>query len=243
QCDGIPLFCLPPGGGLAWQYRNLESYVDCPIVGFQQPIGESWLGSIREIAAHYADKAQEFYPEGPYNLIGWSFGGLVAHQLAIELQRRGCKVRSLIVLDPRLDIDGTAEPAQISESYIINMFLQMNGIDIEEQAQPLTYRQAEALFRRREAVESPLPTKRIVETMVENLNLSLRLQSGHVPDVFDGDMIIFSGRAGDAPPLLPEWRPFVAGNITEHPVDCAHGEMLNPESLESFGARLAAYLL
>lgn len=34
-----------------------------------------------------------------YKLLGWSLGGVVAHELAIELQRRGCVVESLVLLD------------------------------------------------------------------------------------------------------------------------------------------------
>ena len=40
------------------------------------------------------------HPVGPYNLLGWSFGGPVAHELAVELRRRGCVVQRLIMLDP-----------------------------------------------------------------------------------------------------------------------------------------------
>ncbi|WP_420891201.1 amino acid adenylation domain-containing protein [Mycobacterium riyadhense] len=247
--DAIPLFCLPPGGGLAWQFRNLACYVDCPIIGFQlPPDGDSWLGSVREIAADYADKIQELHPDGPYHLIGWSFGGIVAHHLAIELQRRGCVVRRLLALDPRLNHDAadaleSVDSDPIPESDIVRRFLEMNGVDIGEQSEPLTYQQAAELFGQREAVDFPLPPKRIMDTLITNLNISIRIQAQHVPDVFEGDMIIFSGRGGDAAALRPIWQPFVAGNITEHFVECGHDEMLNPESLKTFGEQLASYLL
>ena len=54
------------------------------------------------MAAIYADRIQEAYPTGPYNLLGWSFGGVVAHELAIELQRRGSEIARLILLDAQL---------------------------------------------------------------------------------------------------------------------------------------------
>ena len=98
---GVPLCCIHDGLGLSWSYRALGNYLDCPIIGINQipQNGEAEPGSIRSMAASYADRLQAVYPAGPYKLLGWSFGGVVAHELAIELQRRGCVVESLVLLD------------------------------------------------------------------------------------------------------------------------------------------------
>ncbi|SON61920.1 Dimodular nonribosomal peptide synthase [Mycobacterium simulans] len=247
--DGIPLFCPPPGGGLSWQYRNLAAYVDCPIIGFPLPPSGEWRGSIRDIAAQYADTVQEFYTDGPYNLLGWSFGGVVAHQLAVELQRRGCVVRRLLLLDAILNpaaaggLDNALKDSDpVTESSFLSTMLQMNGINIDGQFRTLTYQQAEVLLQRHEATEFLLPPKPIVEEMVDNMNASIRLLSQHVPDIFDGDMVIFSENRGDGSALQPMWRPYAAGNITEHPVESTHFEMLNPKPLKLFGQQLASYL-
>ena len=68
------------------------------------------------------------------------------------------------------------------------------------------------------AVEFPLPPQQLLEAIVQsNVNQSHLLK--HVPDAFDGDMVIFSAARteGDRDPsLLPSWRPYVAGDITEH---------------------------
>ncbi len=59
-------------------------------------------GSIRDMAKNYADRLQAIYPPGPYNLLGWSFGGFVAHEVAIELHRRGCVVQRLVLVESRV---------------------------------------------------------------------------------------------------------------------------------------------
>jgi thioesterase domain-containing protein len=41
----------------------------------------------------------EVQPNGPYYLLGWSFGGTLAHAMATELQRRGHEVALLALLD------------------------------------------------------------------------------------------------------------------------------------------------
>ena len=91
---GIPLCCIHNVFGLSWSYRALGDYLDCPIIGIQQirRDGEADVASIREMAKNYADRLQAVYPTGPYNILGWSFGGVVGHELAIELHRRGCEV-------------------------------------------------------------------------------------------------------------------------------------------------------
>ncbi|WP_224770459.1 thioesterase domain-containing protein [Mycobacterium simulans] len=243
QGDGVPLFCLPPGGGLAWPYRNLAPYVDCPIIGIQQvpQNNESGPGSIREMARTYADTIQRLHPDGPYNLIGWSFGGLVAHELAIELRRRACVVNRLIVLDAHVDIKAPDGDFMATESDVLEVLLRAAGID-PEHSLPLSYRRAEELLRQHEATEFPLPSKQMVKILVENSNANVLLSSQHVPGEFDGDMTIFSVRRVDSSALMANWRPHVAGDITEYVVDCEHDEMLNPESLKLYGARLGAHL-
>ena len=67
--------------------------------------------SIREMAAHYADRIQAHHPTGPYHLLGWSFGGVVAHEVAVELQRRGGVVGRLILLDAEPTLSSMASRA------------------------------------------------------------------------------------------------------------------------------------
>jgi len=243
QGDGVPLFCLPPGGGLAWPYRNLAPYVDCPIIGIQQDPqnAESRPDSVREMAKAYADSIQALQPEGPYNLVGWSFGGLVAHELAIELRRRECKVNRLIIMDA--DVSIRADGTDTTESDVLEVLMRVAGIDTPEHYRPLAYRQAEELLYRNEVTDFPLPSRQVVKLLAENSNINVLLGSQHVPGVFDGDMIIFSVRRDHGEGLLPNWRPHVTGDIAEHFVDCAHDDMLNPQVLKGYGERLAAYLL
>ena len=192
------------------------------------------------MATNYADRIQAAYPDGPYNLLGWSFGGPVAHELAVELRRRGCEINGLIMLDPVLNADGTTEnPAVVDESpaedRLLNLFLRSSGIEIPEQSEPLTYQQAEDLIRQQGAVvEFVLPPKPIFDFAVYNHNTNLSYLREHVPELFDGDMIVFSAARGANENNPEDWRRYVAGDITVHPVDCGHDEMTSTESLEMY---------
>ena len=94
---GDPLFCIHAVSGVSWPYRVLGDAVENPIVGIQQ--ADIAPGSIGEMASIYADRIQAEQPTGPYRLCGWSFGGVVAHAVAVELRRRGAVVARLILLD------------------------------------------------------------------------------------------------------------------------------------------------
>lgn len=249
---GVPLFCLPPGGGLSWPYRALGPYVDRPIIGIQQvqPDGRSAPRSIRDVAQIYADTIQGLHPDGPYDLLGWSIGGVIAHQLAVELRRRGRLVRRLLVLDPllpnstRKDDRASNSTSVFSESDVLEYFLTSAGIDVPQHVLPLTYQTAAELVSQRTAVDSILPPRSILGTVVKNINTNGSLLSRHVPEVFDGDMVIFSATGDDgSAPLARIWQPYVGGDISEYPVGCTHNTMLTRESLDLFSDQLASYLI
>ena len=238
---GVPLFCIHPGGGMSWPYQALGNYLDCPIIGIQRILQgeEAEPRSIRDMAKNYADRIQEVYPTGPYNLLGWSFGGVVAHELAIELQRRGCVIARLILLDALPSIDSSVTPALVEEN-LLEEVLRFYRIDIPEQEEPLTYEQIEELVRERGAVEFPR-YKQYLDLIVQALNSSVALHRAHEPAVFDGDIIIFSavGDANDrSSSPLESWQPYVAGDITEYSIDCTHKDMLTAESVSLYGQQL-----
>ena len=245
---GVPLFCIHPGSGVSWPYQALGNYLDCPIIGIQRIMQgeEAEPRSIRDMAKNYADRIQGVDPTGPYNLLGWSFGGVVAHELAIELQRRGCVIACLILLDaqPSIDRNVTLPNDALIENKVLEEVLKevlvFYRIDIPQQDGPLNYQQVEELVRERGAVEFP-QYKQFFDFAVQNLSSSLALHRAHEPAVFDGDALIFSALPDERIPgssLLESWRPYVAGHITEHSIDCRHEDMLTAESLSLYAQKL-----
>ncbi|MFI5735097.1 amino acid adenylation domain-containing protein [Kribbella sp. NPDC051587] len=94
------MFCVHPVGSLAWPYANLSG--EFGLVGLQADglDGHGELpGSIAEMAARYVARIREIQPIGPYHLVGWSFGGYVAQEMAAQFQESGAEVAVLALLD------------------------------------------------------------------------------------------------------------------------------------------------
>ncbi|WP_240489991.1 thioesterase domain-containing protein, partial [Mycobacterium marseillense] len=217
---GAPLFCVHPAGGVSWPYQVLGNHLDCPIIGIQQipRNGDGGPGSIRAMAQTYADRIQDAHPDGPYHLLGWSFGGVVAHEVAIELQRRGCVVGSLILLDAQPGLDAAVD----------------GGTALPEHA----------LGEQRVLEGGGPPSKPLVGQLLSNLNDNIELYRRHEPGCFEGDVTVFAaerdqGDDGDRGARLSRsWAPYASGDIRVHAVDSTHHEMLTAASVETYGEQL-----
>jgi amino acid adenylation domain-containing protein len=244
---GVPLFCIHPVGGISWKYQTLGNYLDCPIVGIQQALqdDEAEPRSIHDLAKNHANRIQAVYSAGPFSILGWSFGGVVAHEIAIELQRRGCVVERLILLDAQPSFDSGFDLsndvlAALVQKQILEDITLFYGLSVPGNDKPHTYEQIEELVREQAAVELS-PYEQLLELLVKNANNNMTWYRAHEASVFDGDMVIFSA-ARDASnrssSLLQSWRPYVTGEIAVHAVDCTHDELLTAESLSLYGKQL-----
>ncbi|WP_241387753.1 thioesterase domain-containing protein, partial [Rhodococcus sp. CH91] len=102
--SGRPVFCVHPIVGLAWCYAGLARYVDSdrPLFGLQTPAltePDYDPQSLREIASRYVEEILRIAPDGPYDLLGWSLGGMLAHEIAVQLQARGAEISTLVMID------------------------------------------------------------------------------------------------------------------------------------------------
>ncbi|MFL1563961.1 amino acid adenylation domain-containing protein [Pseudomonas sp. O64] len=99
-----PVFCVPGAGDSVTGFVGLSEALgrDWPLLGLQPRglDGEAVPHSQVEAAAqcYLAALAQEC-PQGPVHLVGHSFGGWVALEMALRLQAMGREVASLTVID------------------------------------------------------------------------------------------------------------------------------------------------
>ena len=70
---------------------------------------ELCMRTLEERAIDYIDEIRKIQPAGPYYLLGWSVGGLLAYAIACLLQRRGERVAFLSILDAMPFLGSEAE--------------------------------------------------------------------------------------------------------------------------------------
>lgn len=109
QGNQPPFFCVHPAGGHVFYYRDLSRYLgdNQPFYGLQAQgfnEGEEIFTTVEEMANFYIKTIREFQPEGPYQIGGWSFGGVVAFEIAQQLVAQGQDVSLLALLDPWVPI-------------------------------------------------------------------------------------------------------------------------------------------
>ena len=99
-----PLFMVHGAGLNVLNFNSLAKFVDKdqPIYGLQAKglnENEAYLTSVEEIAAHYNKVIIATQPKGPYAIAGYSFGGVIAYEMACQLIEAGEKVSMLGLFD------------------------------------------------------------------------------------------------------------------------------------------------
>ena len=97
--SGRPFFCVHPMGGNIFCYLELARHLglDQPFYGIQ-PAGFNST-QIQATAKFYLEQLRAIQPDGPYLLGGWSFGGVVAFEMAQQLRDAGQDVSLLALIE------------------------------------------------------------------------------------------------------------------------------------------------
>jgi thioesterase domain-containing protein len=98
-----PLFLIHEIEGSVLVFRDFVKYLDPdqPVWGVEYSVSESSAPILRleDLAAHYLKDMRKLQPRGPYHLLGYSFGGLLAFEMAQQLRAAGQQVELLGMLD------------------------------------------------------------------------------------------------------------------------------------------------
>ncbi|MEV4674741.1 amino acid adenylation domain-containing protein [Actinomadura sp. NPDC049382] len=240
-----PVFFVHPAGGLAWPYLQFQRHLgpDQPAYGLQaRAFTRSDLpGSVAEMAADYLEQIRSVRPTGPYHLVGWSLGGLVAYEMAVRLQAAGEDVGLLALIDSYHGQDLVGD-----EREILHELLQGIGVDATALAPDGNpdMKQIMAILADRDDALATLAEDDLVN-VYRNYENGLRQAEEYRPGRFRGDVVFFTalqGRTAQSPTGRANWGPLVEGEIEDYPVDIEHHLLLEPEPAAEMGAVLAAKL-
>ncbi|GAA0214560.1 hypothetical protein GCM10009527_007890 [Actinomadura nitritigenes] len=240
-----PVFFVHPAGGLAWSYLQFQRHLgpDQPIYGLQGSAftREDLPGSVEEMARDYIEQIRTVRPSGPYHLVGWSLGGLIAYEMAVRLQEAGERVGLLGLIDAYHGQDLEAEKREI-----LPELLESIGIDarmVADDGNP-DMAQIMAVLAERDDALATLREDDLVN-VYRNYENGLRQAERYRPGRYRGDVVFFTalrGRTADSPTGPSNWGPLVEGQIEDYPLDVEHHFLLEPAPAAEMGAVLAVKL-
>ncbi|MER7847860.1 amino acid adenylation domain-containing protein [Kitasatospora sp. NPDC096077] len=223
-----PFFCVHPGRGLSWSYWPLARYLpeEYPLYGLQARgfNGEEDLpGTVEEMAAAYLDEIRAVQGTGPYHLLGWSFGGVVAQEMAVQLRNSGEEVAALVLLDSyptgeaaeQEDPDPAGPAGGDGDGGLGEEVTFVGELSAEERA--------------------------MLERVTRN---NIRLMLEHTPRSYDGDLLLVAATVDNPPADRPgeRWSPHVLGTVSEAHLPCTHDQMSRPDMLAGAWEAIAAWL-
>jgi thioesterase domain-containing protein len=233
----LPVFCIHPAGGFGWHYSRLIRHIPSghPIYALQSRnlIQRRMLPeTINEMAAYYLRIIRKVQPSGPYIVLGWSFGGLVAHEIAVQLQSAGQCVALLAILD----------------SYPIAH--NILSIESDEERDTGIHHPGMADNPLRETLDTLRREGHILSTLKQDHYESImdafrnhnNLMKSFTPGRFHGDVLLFMAAQETVNSMVNNWQPHVEGRINVHRIDSTHASILDSLPAASIGSILASEL-
>ncbi|MGW0890423.1 amino acid adenylation domain-containing protein [Saccharopolyspora sp. NPDC002578] len=230
-----PLFCVHPAAGLAWPFSGLMKHIDPqrPLYGLQSrgldepaPV----LDDLAAMAAEYLDHVREVQPHGPYHFLGWSFGGVVAHEMSTQLQDQGEQVRFLCMLDSYPKDVWDELP---TEEEALKALLYMAGYDMGLLGeQPLHRDQVMEILSAEGSALANLE-EHTVKAVIDNFANCAVLENEADHGTFHGDVLFFTATVNQAKASLTPrmWESYVDGAVENHDIACEHKDMTRPAPL------------
>ncbi|MFF7400486.1 amino acid adenylation domain-containing protein [Streptomyces murinus] len=252
-----PLFCVHPLGSLAWAYEGLADRLgpDIPVYGLQ---GRGLLEpqrrpeSVAEMAADYVARIRAVQPSGPYRLLGWSFGGNVAHEMAVRLEEQGEQVSLLALVDAgakyAVGPDGSVVEHETLETLLQGLGYKAGDVvgdafGTDTGAGRLVRADVIEFLRGARADWREGDEARI-DALVEAARNNERILGAFTPRRTAARVLYFAADpagSGDGT-AADKWLPYAGGGVVRHAVPYEHDAMMSPGSLSYIVPVVAASL-
>jgi thioesterase domain-containing protein/acyl carrier protein len=242
-----PLFCVHPAGGNVACYAALARALgpDQPVYGLEarglRP-GEVPRSSVEDMAAAYVEALRAAQPAGPYALVGWSLGGLLAFEMACQLTEAGKTVEPLLLLDtwghPR-----SGEPEFPPDAEIL---LSVLGDPVRCLVDPGEGLDAVLAAARTAGALPPDFGREDVDRYLTVYKETIRAGQRYVPGPWSGSAILF--RASDEPEEMKQdetlgWDARIEGRLTVRRVAGSHQTMITPPHVEALAVEVRNLLV
>ncbi|MFF1560559.1 amino acid adenylation domain-containing protein [Streptomyces sp. NPDC058279] len=240
-----PLFCVHPGTGVGWPYAGLTRHLgpDQPLYAIQaralSELGHS-PESVEEMVEDYLPLIREVQPHGPYRFLGWSFGGTVAHALAVRLAELGERTDLLAMMDvhllPTEPVRRRMTPAQKRDMLV--------GDASDEPADaPFDVDALIDLVRLKDPVLGAFSDAEIRSVIGASVNHA-EIMNLYAPRPVATELLFLAAiEDGETENTLAQhWIPYIEGRVENHVIGVPHTRMGEPEPLALIGRILSEKL-
>jgi amino acid adenylation domain-containing protein len=234
--DRVPFFCIHGLGGTVLRFNALARHMgtDRPFYGVQAQGLEgdrAFHTNVEEMAAFYIKEIRALQPEGPYNIGGYSLGGLIAFEMARQLQADGQEVGVLALLDT---YPGKPKSTKLLLSTLLTLPRQEQLAYVAQRAKRIR----RGIKRRFEALFLPRPLKEVRRVFAI-------AEDKYKPQVYFGSATWFRAtekglRGVDNP--TDDWSKWVTGGVEVHEISGDHGSILKEPDVAELAESLRSCL-
>jgi thioesterase domain-containing protein/acyl carrier protein len=246
----LPFFCVHPVGGNVFSYLELAHHLGAgqPFYGLQSPDPLPGSGgtpdSLEAMAACYNEAIREVRASGPYLLGGWSMGGVVAFEMARQLQQAGEDVALVALLDtPQPPDDGWPEdpdPAALIAGFAQDLTGQKPTPLLAELQRLDPGAQLLQVLRLAQS-SGALPPGADLSQITELFAIfqrNARALRRYRPSPYPGRVDWFRTMATAAASPAEGWRRLANGGVAVHPLPGDHRSFLKAPCVESLAELL-----
>jgi thioesterase domain-containing protein/acyl carrier protein len=247
-----PLFCVHAAGANVLIYRPLSRHLgnDQPVYALQAQGLDGRarpLTRVEDMAALYIREMRALQPEGPYFLLGASFGGLVIYEMAQQLLAQGQQVALLAMLNTNCPVYSFAKRIRCHLGHLMERGPKSYAMGVGKSVKRRLTGQGND-----ERVESNAPDPDIQkllvkdsgvdESLVRTVMAIMAAEEEYVPSrrVYPGKITLF--RARDAKRDFEDnrlaWRKLAAGGFEVHIVPGTHTSMREEPHVAELVAKL-----
>ena len=251
QGSRSPLFCIHPAGGTVFCYLELARHLDPeqPVYGLQA-VGidgrQAPHTTVPEMAAHYVAEMRTAQSDGPYAICGWSSGGIVAYEVARQLELEGQTVSLLALFDAAI----RGDDGEYTREDVLAMLLMMFPGDSRQEIEALrdaSLAQQLAYFEQR-AKSARLVWEDADPTQIRFIHDVFQANADAIasyrPEPYQGKVTLFRAATAATPMHRdPElgWGQ-LAGNVEVCEVPGDHVTMFREPTVQLLASQLARYL-
>ncbi len=240
--SGNPLFLIHGIDGTNFSFKLLLEAMEFqgPIFGIEASNLINPGHSIEELATSYIEKIREIQSKGPYLICGFSFGGIVAYEMARQLELIGDTPKFLGIVDA-MNPQHNLVPLNDDRELLVFLSELLEGKEMPTLIlQNLSNR--DLLEKLVDCIGLNILPKMEQQTICEQIQRHLKSLKHYLPASYNGNVAFFEAKERffrmKNVPLATTWKPLIKGRMDVYKIEGTHLNILKPPNYINFAKLL-----